>query len=243
MIGRSRRIKLTRWVVGLGRIAQGRDVGGGWTTSPLLSLQQFNHFKIECNGTPIHFIHHPSKHANAVPLLLSHGWPGSFIEFIDLIKPLADPPAGTQAFHVVVPSLPGYGFSDPPKRENFGIFEVARAFDELMKKLGYNRYIAQGGDWGSSVSKSLAILFPTSCVAIHLNMLPFSRPPKGAKYGPVTDIEEKRIVEGRAFQNTGTGYQRIQATKPQTIGAAVADSPVGLLAWIGEKFHGGCHDP
>lgn len=137
------------------------------------------------------------------------------------------------------------------------MFEVAKTFDELMKRLGYEKYIAQGGDWGSSVSKALAIggclwltctisislkstsipAHSTSCRAIHLNMLPFSRPPKGAAIGPITPAEEKAIIEGRNFQLTGTGYQRIQASKPQTIGAGLAGNPIGILAWIGEKFH------
>jgi pimeloyl-ACP methyl ester carboxylesterase len=123
------------------------------------------------NGTSIHFIHHPSPRPDAIPLIMTHGWPGSFLEFLDLIKPLAESPAREQAFHVVVPSLPGYGFSEPAKRKNFAVLETARAYDELMRGLGYSKYIAQGGDLGSSVSKALAIAFPGSCKAMHVGLL------------------------------------------------------------------------
>ncbi|KAI9024564.1 Alpha/Beta hydrolase protein [Hyaloraphidium curvatum] len=200
-------------------------------------INSFAHYKLRCNDVDVHFIHHPSPRPDAVPLILTHGWPGSFVEFLDVIKPLAEPEAGQQAFHVVVPSLPGYGFSGRPTRKNYAIVETAKAFDELMKSLGYSRYMAQGGDWGSLVTKALAITCPESCRAIHLNMLAFRPPPEDAPIPPLTDAEKSKLAAGAQFNATGTGYQQIQATKPQTLGAALSDSPVGLLAWIGEKFH------
>ncbi|KAI9024546.1 epoxide hydrolase [Hyaloraphidium curvatum] len=200
-------------------------------------INSFSHYKLRCNDVDVHFIHHPSTRPDAVPLILTHGWPGSFVEFLDMIKPLAEPEAGQQAFHVVVPSLPGYGFSGRPTRKDYSIVETAKAFDELMRSLGYSSYMAQGGDWGSGVTKALAVTCPESCRAIHLNLLTFYRPPKDAKLQPLTESEQRNLAAAREFEVTGTGYQRIQATKPQTLGAALADSPVGLLAWIGEKFH------
>ncbi|KAI9024565.1 epoxide hydrolase [Hyaloraphidium curvatum] len=201
-------------------------------------INSFSHYKLRCNDVNLHFIHHPSPRPDAVPLILTHGWPGSFVEFLDVIKPLAEPEAGQQAFHVVVPSLPGYGFSGRPARKNYSIVETAKAFDELMKSLGYSRYIAQGGDWGGLVSMALAITCPDSVRAIHLNILAFfNRPPKGTPLPSLTEAEQRNLAAGREFGATGSGYQAIQGTKPTTLGAALADSPVGLLAWIGEKFH------
>ncbi|KAI9024562.1 Alpha/Beta hydrolase protein [Hyaloraphidium curvatum] len=200
-------------------------------------INSFSHYKLRCNDVDVHFIHHPSPRRDAVPLILIHGWPGTFVEFLDLIKTLAEPEAGQQAFHVVVPSLPGYGFSGRPTRKDYSLVEAAKAFDELMKSLGYGRYMAQGGDWGSAVAKALAIVCPDSCRAIHLNLLWFEPPPEDASVAPPTDAEKRKLAAGAEFMVTGTGYQRIQATKPLTLGAALADSPVGLLAWIGEKFH------
>ncbi|KAI9023236.1 epoxide hydrolase 1 [Hyaloraphidium curvatum] len=200
-------------------------------------LNSVPHYKMDVNGLNVHFIHYPSPRADAIPLLLIHGWPGSFFEFLQIIRPLAEPEdSSAQAFHVVVPSLPGYGFSDSPTRKEYAIVQSARAFDQLMKELGYPKYIAQGGDWGSSVSKALALVCSDSCRAVHLNMAPFSRPPKSVKID-LNSEEEANLERGRRWRRQGVGYQEIQGTKPQTLGVAISDSPVGLLAWIGEKFH------
>ncbi|KAJ3340656.1 hypothetical protein HDU93_006513 [Gonapodya sp. JEL0774] len=160
-------------------------------------------------------------------------------KFLDIIHPLTHPPSPTApAFHVVVPSLVGYGFSSAATVRDFGVVENANVLNVVMKTLGYHRYIAQGGDWGAFITKALAVVHPESCKAIHLNFPIFSRPPKDANVEPPTPAEHARIVNYKAgFERSGTGYQRIQETKPQTLGFALSDSPIGLMAWIGEKFH------
>jgi pimeloyl-ACP methyl ester carboxylesterase len=200
-------------------------------------LNGFEHFRTRIDGQSIHFIHARSPHPDALPLLITHGWPGSVVEFLDLIPRLTDPPAyggrTEDAFHVIAPSLPGYGFSEPPRQRGWDVRRIALAFIVLMDRLGYPRYGAQGGDWGAQVTTRVATLDPEHCAAIHLNM-PVGRRPGTA--GKLTAEEQGDLAAMGEFQREEAAYATEQGTKPQTIGAALNDSPAGLLAWIVEKF-------
>jgi len=190
-------------------------------------LNSYEQFTTEVDGQRIHFLHVRSPHADALPLVLSHGWPGSVVEFLDCIDPLVGPPDGRDAFHLVIPSLPGYGFSGPTSDLGWNPRRMGAAFATVMERLGYGRYGVQGGDWGSAVSANMADLFPERVVGLHMNYLTVP-PPKG-----VTPPEH---APAERFAATGSGYQQIQATKPQTIGYGLDDSPAGLAGWIIEKF-------
>lgn len=201
------------------------------------ALNQFEHFKTRVDGIDLHFVHARGVGPSPRPLLLIHGWPGSFYEMHKVIGPLADPAAHggdpADAFDVVVPSLPGYGFSGPTRERGVGPARIAEVLHGLMTDvLGYSRYGAQGGDWGAIITTQLARLFPGSLIGIHLNML-------AGRLGSFEDEteEEKALAAQRAyFAQEETGYQRIQGTKPQTLGYALNDSPAGLAAWIVEKW-------
>ncbi|WP_307733076.1 epoxide hydrolase family protein [Stigmatella ashevillensis] len=202
-------------------------------------LNAFPQFRTEIDGLGIHFLHVRSKHEKALPILLTHGWPGSIFEFLKVIAPLTDPTAfggkAEEAFHVVVPSLPGYGFSDKPTGRGWNAPRTAQAWGELMRRLGYSRWVAQGGDWGAAVTTVLGHLKPSGLAGIHLNwplVFPEQIPSEGLS------AEEKRAVEGAlAFGGDGGGFSHMHSTRPQTLGYALADSPVGQAAWIYEKFH------
>lgn len=200
-------------------------------------LNQLDHFRTEIDGQSIHFVHARSRHADALPLLITHGWPGSIVEFLDIIPRLTDPEAygggAEDAFHVIAPSLPGYGFSEPPRTPGWDIRRVAHAFVELVDRLGYSRYGAQGGDWGAQVATRIAALDPAHCVGLHLNM-PIAAPP--AEPAPLTDEEQADLATMTAFQRAEAAYAQLQGSKPQTLGMALNDSPAGLLSWIVEKF-------
>ena len=203
-------------------------------------LNRFGQFVTTLDGLDIHFLHVRSPHANALPLILTHGWPGSVIEFHKVIGPLTDPTAfggdASDAFHVVAPSLPGYGFSGKPEQSGWNIERIARAWAELMTRLGYPGYVAQGGDWGAAVTTLLAGLRPAGLVAAHMNIA--SARPKALPHDEAT-AEERRALEAmERYQRGELGYSMIQATRPQTLGYALADSPVGQAMWIYEKFHG-----
>lgn len=202
-------------------------------------LNEFAHFRTSIDGQLIHFIHVRSPHAHAMPLLLTHGWPGSVVEFLDVIPRLTDPEAhggqATDAFHVVVPSLPGYGFSEPPRAPGWDVRRIAQAFTVLMGRLGYARYGAQGGDWGAQVTTRIGVLDPEHCAAIHLNMA-IGKPSDDA--APLTEAEQADLATMRAFQREESGYANEQGSKPQTLGVSLNDSPAGLLSWIVEKFRG-----
>lgn len=202
-------------------------------------LNAFDQFSTEIDGQRIHFIHQRSKHENARPLLISHGWPGTVVEFLDVIGPLTDPEAhggqAEDAFHVIAPSLPGYGFSEPTRTRGWDAQRIAEAWAVLMARLGYPRYIGQGGDWGAIVTTNLAIADKSHVDAIHLNM-PFALPPPGDPMQGLTDTEKADLAAYQQFEADETGYQRIQGTKPQTLGVGLNDSPAGLAAWIVEKF-------
>ena len=202
-------------------------------------INSWGNYRTVLDGLGIHFIHVESPHANALPLILTHGWPGSVVEFLDCIRPLVDPTrhgaTAEDAFHVVIPSLPGFGFSDRPTEPGWNYLRIARAWTELMHRLGYGeRWVAQGGDWGSVIVHVLAKLKPPGLRAVHTNwpqVVPLTAPDH------MTPEEQQAWAQVAEFQTAGNGYWREQATRPQTLGYALADSPVGLAAWIYEKFH------
>ena len=201
------------------------------------ALNRFDQFTTEIDGLDIHFIHQPSPHADAFPLVLTHGWPGSIAEFHKVIAPLTNPTAhggqASDAFHVVCPSLPGYGFSGKPHDTGWGVEKTARAWDTLMVRLGYERYGAQGGDMGAQVSTQIG-RFGGHCAAIHLN-LPLGQPPAASLENP-TEEDERALARAAYYDRWDSGYSTQQATRPQTLGYGLVDSPVGQLAWIVEKF-------
>lgn len=202
-------------------------------------LNGFGQYKTRIDGLDIHFLHIRSPNPDAMPLLLTHGWPGSVIEFHKVIGPLSDPAAHggdpADAFHLIVPSLPGYGFSDKPAETGWGVERIARAWAELMRRLGYDRYVAQGGDWGSAVTVSLGVQAPPGLAGVHFNML--SIRPDRLSDNP--DAQEQAAIDALDyFGNVESAYARLQATRPQTIGYALADSPVAQAAWIYEKLRG-----
>jgi pimeloyl-ACP methyl ester carboxylesterase len=202
-------------------------------------LNAWPQYRTEIDGQTIHFYHVRSKVSDAVPLILTHGWPGSVVEFIDLIGPLTDPAAHggdpNDAFHVVVPSLPGYGFSQPNDAKGWEPKRTARAWAELMARLGYRRYGAQGGDWGWFVSQWLARVDPKHCFAIHVNLL-FAMPPAPDAVEKLDASDRAKWERFQAYSNAESGYVGIQSTKPETLGLGLADSPVAQLGWIAEKF-------
>jgi pimeloyl-ACP methyl ester carboxylesterase len=201
-------------------------------------LNALAQYKVTLDGLDHHFIHARSPHADALPLIMTHGWPGSIVEFEKVIGPLTDPVAhggaAADAFHVVCPSLPGYGFSERPSATGWGIARIAGAWSTLMARLGYPRYGAQGGDWGSMVTAALGQLDPEHVVGIHLNMPVVGREAMAAD--DPTEEEKETLASLAEFQKSETGYSTEQATRPQTLGYGLADSPAGQCAWIVEKF-------
>ncbi|MEO1046644.1 MAG: epoxide hydrolase family protein [Pseudomonadota bacterium] len=201
-------------------------------------LNAHPNFRVKIDGLPIHFMHIRSPHDDARPLLLTHGWPGSVLEFMDVIAPLTQPEdhggSADQAFHLVIPSLPGYGFSGKPKKPGWDIAKIAEAWDMLMRTLGYDRYFAQGGDWGSVVTLEMARQNRGALAAIHSNMV--LAPPDPETVGEPTNAEAAALERLQWYRREDSGYAKIQSTRPQTIGYALTDSPVGQMAWILEKF-------
>ncbi len=200
-------------------------------------LNALPQFKTEVGGLNIHFIHVKSPHANALPLVMTHGWPGSIIELLETIDPLTDPTdhGGNEedAFHLVLPSIPGYGFSDEPKELGWGPIRIGRAWHELMRRLGYTRYVAQGGDVGSQVTDAMGRLSLDGLLGIHTNLLtPALGDANALCASPPTEEERAALDQLDAFHATGTGYFVEQATRPETIGYALLDSPAALAAWI-----------
>ncbi len=210
------------------------------------ALNALDHRLITIRGRETHFIHAKSPRADALPLLMTHGWPGSIVEFQKIIPLLTHPElAGGQAseaFHVICPSIPGYGFSEAPSEPGFDQREVAIDHIELMRQLGYERYGLQGGDWGSAISSWHARLAPDQIVGLHLNLIFAPRPKDNPDpLAGLSDDELARLNASRLKMVDGVGYQAIQGSKPQTLGYGLNDSPAGLLAWILEKFHGWTH--
>ncbi|ELY37931.1 epoxide hydrolase family protein, partial [Natronorubrum tibetense] len=201
---------------------------------------EFDQYTTVIDGQRIHCYHVRSPEPSATPLLLSHGWPGSVAEFFDVLGPLTDPAAHggdpDDAFHVVAPSLPGFGFSGPTTEQGWDVPRMADAFATLMDRLGYDRFVAQGGDWGALITALLGANYPDRVDAIHTNML-FLTPSTLDEPMELLDERGRADYEAtKAFRETGTGYHEIQATKPQTVAYGLTDSPVGLAGWLTEKF-------
>lgn len=244
------RINLTRWPErecvddwnqGI-PLAYTKEVAEYWSTEydwrrSEQQLNRFDHFTTEINELDIHFIHQRSPHPDAFPLIITHGWPGSIVEFHKVIEPLTDPTSyggkAEDAFHVVCPSLPGYGFSGKPMTTGWGVEKIAETWDELMVRLGYETYGAQGGDWGAAVTTQIGRNVG-HCAAIHVNM-PIGRPTPEALEDP-TEEEVSALERLTYYQEWDSGYSKQQSTRPQTLGYGLVDSPVAQMAWIIEKF-------
>ncbi len=205
-------------------------------------LNSFDQYKTKIDDIDLHFIHQRSSEPGAIPIVITHGWPGSVFEFYKIIGPLTDPVAhggsAEDAFHVVCPSMPGYGFSSAPRKPGFGPGAVAETVAKLMAELGYERYGAQGGDWGALVTTALAAIDKPHVLGIHLNMI-VAGAPQGVENPNegVSQQELAEMAENAQLMRNEVGYQHIQGTKPQTLGYGLNDSPAGLAAWIVEKFH------
>ena len=200
-------------------------------------LNAYDNFVTEVNGLDIHFLHVRSSHEHARPLLLSHGWPGSIVEFLKVIGPLTEPQDHgldqNQAFHLVIPSLPGYGFSGKATKTGWSVEKMADTFATLMARLGYDRYLAQGGDWGSAITSAIGRQDTEHCLGIHLNMV-LAPPDPGAK--DLTEHEMSALAGLAHYQEWDSGYSKQQATRPQTLSYGLADSPSGQAAWVLEKY-------
>ena len=201
-------------------------------------FNRFPQFTTKIEDLDLHFIHHPSPNPDAMPLLITHGWPGSVVEFHKIIEPLADPANhggdAADAFHVVCPSLPGYGFSGKPTATGWGVGKIADVWDTLMEHIGYQRYFAQGGDWGAAVTTAIAMQNKGRCAGIHVNM-PSAGPTPEARENP-TERDQQAFKGGRYYQEWGAGYSKQQSTRPQTLGYGLVDSPMGQATWVIEKF-------
>lgn len=193
-------------------------------------LNAYPQFLIELDGLDIHFLHIRSTNPDARPLLLTHGWPGSVLEFMGVIGPLSED------YHLVIPSLPGYAFSGKPKETGWGVDRIAKVWNDLMLALGYSRYFAQGGDWGSAVTSEIGSQNLGNCAGIHVNMVIGPIPPE--MMTDLSDFEKAALARIGWYREKDTGYSIQQSTRPQTLGYGLADSPVGQMAWIIEKFHG-----
>ncbi|MEP4485518.1 MAG: epoxide hydrolase family protein [Halioglobus sp.] len=194
------------------------------------ALNKLPNYMAQIDGLDIHFIHVKSGNSAARPLLISHGWPGSILEFLDVIEPLS------QDFHIVIPSLPGFGFSGQPVEAGWDLSRIARAWHQLMSVLGYQRWFAQGGDWGSAITEKIASQNLGGCAGIHVNMV--AAPPNREDRKRLTAPEEQMLSRLKWYQRKETGFSIQQSSRPQTLGYGLADSPVGQMAWIVEKFHG-----
>ncbi|MFF5056739.1 epoxide hydrolase family protein [Micromonospora sp. NPDC000663] len=203
-------------------------------------LNAYPQYVTEIDGANVHFMHIRSPEPNALPLILTHGWPGTVAEFLDVIEPLTDPVKHggdpSDAFHLVIPSIPGYAFSGPTGQVGWDTGRVAGAWKELMRGLGYDRYAVQGGDWGTPISLRLGLADPEHVVGIHLNMCVTFPPQDPAAMAGLDQADLARLEFTGRFMQDGTGWQRIQSTRPQTLSYALTDSPVGQLAWIAEKY-------
>ena len=197
-------------------------------------LNALGQFVTEIDGLDIHFLHVRSPHKDAMPLVMTHGWPGSVIEFMGVVEALTNPDDPAQAFHLVLPSLPGFGFSGKPTRTGWGVEKIGRAWGELMARLGYSRWVAQGGDWGSAVTTAIGVQRLAGCTGIHLNM-PIGRPEPADLANP-SPAELKALGALKHYQDWDSGYSTQQRTRPQTVGYGLVDSPAGLAGWIFEKM-------
>ena len=203
------------------------------------ALNRIPQFTTEIDGLRIHFLHQRSKEPGALPLLVTHGWPGSIAEFMKIVAPLSDPAAhggrSEDAFHVVCPSLPGYGFSQAPEAPGCDVKRVAEMWITLMQRLGYARYGAQGGDWGAMVNSYVALLDHERCCGLHLNLV-LAPPPADDPLSSLSPRELANLEAARRYMSEGAAYQAVQTLEPDTVAAALLDSPAGLAAWILDKF-------
>jgi pimeloyl-ACP methyl ester carboxylesterase len=235
------RLSRTRWpneVAGAGwdygfPLARLKELAEHWRTgydwrAHEAKLNELPHFTTEIDGQNVHFVHVRSAKPDALALILTHGWPGSFLEFLDVIEPLS------RDFHLVIPSIPGYGFSGPTHERGWDVVRIARAWAQLMDRLGYQRYGAQGGDFGAGISLALGAVAPRRVVGVHVNYLPTRPVPDAAVR--LSPADEARLDKIRQLIANRPPYQALQAATPQTIGYALTDSPVGQLAWIAERF-------
>lgn len=247
-----RRIQLTRWPeaecvddwsqgIPLGIIQQVAAYWGheyDWRRFEA-KINKYPQFIDTVDGLDIHYLHVRSKEPDARPLLMTHGWPGSVVEFLEVIDPLVDPIAhggkAEDAFHLVIPSLPGYGFSGKPEAAGWTVERTAKAWDSLMLSLGYSGYLAQGGDWGGMITALIGSQNLGHCKGLHLNLVVVG-PPEKSILNSLTDEEKKSLALFTHYQKTGQGYAAIQGTRPQTIGYGLTDSAIGQMAWILEKF-------
>jgi len=201
-------------------------------------LNELNPLQTTIDEVDIHFFHICSPHEDAMPLIMTHGWPGSPIEFLKVVGPLTNPTEfggkASDAFHLVLPNLPGYGFSGKPVEDGWNVEKIGRAWGTLMQRLGYERYVAQGGDWGGMVTTSMGITETTHCAAIHTNLVIAAPDPD--TMDSLSDIEQKALEGISYYDAEDSGYSKQQGTRPQTLGYGLADSPSGQLAWIVEKF-------
>lgn len=201
-------------------------------------INSYPQFVTTIDGVNIHFLHIRSQFDEARPLVMTHGWPGSIAEFFKVIGPLTDPTKyggiESDAFHLVLPTMPGYGFSGKPTETGWGVERIGRAWGVLMERLGYEKYFAQGGDWGSSVTHSIAMTQTDHCAGAHVNFAFVT--PSEQVMTDLTDFEQKAIEKLQYYLDVDGGYSKEQGTRPQTIGYSLVDSPVGLAAWIIEKF-------
>ena len=246
-----RRLAATRW--------PDKEVVGDWTQgAPLAKVQAlcdywrtgydwrrceamlngFGQYRTEIDGMGVHFLHARSPEPDALPVVITHGWPGSVIEFHKVIGPLTDPAAHggdpADAFHVVAPSLLGYGFSDKPTEPGWGVTKMAEMWAGLMGRLGYLRWVAQGGDWGSAVTSRIGANAPAGCLGIHLNMVAYFA--SGDELNDLTAEEQRAVEAAQYYFDWDSGYSKQQSTRPQTLGYGLGDSPVGQAAWIYEKL-------
>ncbi|MEV8378151.1 epoxide hydrolase family protein [Kribbella sp. NPDC056861] len=235
------RLARTRWpdeLPGVGwdhgiPLARVRELAEYWATGfdwreQEARLNQLPQYVTEIDGQRVHFVHVRSAREDALPLIFTHGWPGSFAEFVEVVEPLS------AQFHLVIPSIPGFGFSGPTHETGCGVDRVARAWAELMSRLGYDRYGAHGGDFGSGISRALAVAAPSNVVGLHLTYLP-GPPPPGVTF-ELDEEDTRRLARIKELMANRPAYQALQATRPQTIAYALTDSPVGQLAWIAEKY-------
>ena len=188
----------------------------------------------QIDGLDIQFLHVRSPHENAMPLILTHGWPGSVVEFLNVIEPLTNPVDSADAFHIVAPSLPGFGFSGKPATTGWGVGKIATAWADLMRRLGYTEWVAQGGDWGAAVTTAIGEQAPAGCQGIHVNM-PVARPLPEDLAAP-SPAELRALGALKHYQDWDSGYSKQQSTRPQSVGYGLVDSPVALAGWILEKM-------
>ncbi|MER7458846.1 epoxide hydrolase family protein [Micromonospora sp. NPDC126480] len=248
-----RRLAQTRWpedhagtgwqrgvpVAYLRELAEYWRTGYDWRAAEA-RLNRLPQFSTEIDGAAVHFLHVRSAAPGAQPLLLTHGWPGSVVEFLDVIGPLTDPAAHggdpADSFHLVIPSIPGFGFSGPLRQTGWGVDRVAGAWAQLMHRLGYRRYLAQGGDAGAWISLALGALDAAHVAGVHVNFLPSAPPADPAALADLSDRDRGRLASLARFAADQSGYMKIQSTRPMTLAYGLTDSPVGQLAWIVEKF-------